>query len=63
MANLVIDGLTMEQAKELASWVTSQGPRNWRIWFEHRDEDAPEVHSAKPFRVDNTEESVTIFCH
>lgn len=39
MARLIFEGLTLEQAKELAHWYEGSGEQQAADWFECRDAD------------------------
>lgn len=41
MAKLIIDGLTLAQAKTLASWYEGQGEQDADVWFTERGVKTP----------------------
>lgn len=43
MAKFIIDGITMEQAIQLANWFTNQGEQYCVPWFEEAEVQAPFV--------------------
>ena len=63
MAKLIIENLTLEQAKELAHWYEGQGEQDAGVWFECQDKSAPSVDvSHKPSWIQIDDEVVTIWC-
>ena len=49
MAKVIFDGLTKEQAKQLANWYEGQGEQDASVWFECQDNpvEVPLVRSIK----------------
>jgi len=67
MARLIMEGLTIEQAKELASWYEGQGEQDADIWFECQEPPikAPMAdcrHEGGYVHVDKDNETVVLYC-
>lgn len=64
MAKLIIDGLTMKQAKTLADWFEGQGEQDACEWFDINDVPAPmtDVQRKDYEVIDKEAETVTIQC-
>lgn len=63
MARLIIENLTLEQAKQFASWYEGQGEQDAAEWFDVNDVPSPYVDvSHKPKWMDVSGDTVTIFC-
>jgi len=65
MARLVIENLTLVQAKELAHWYEGQGEQDANIWFECQDPPCSvpyvDVHRKPWMQIDDN--TVTIYCN
>ena len=62
VAKLIIDNLTMAQAKTLAEWYEGQGEQDANVWFDISGVPTPYVDVHKGTNVNKVEETVTIFC-
>ena len=65
MARLIIDGLTSEQAKELAHWFEGQGEQDCATWFECRDVSNPptaDVQRKGGWMETNGDDTI-LYCH
>lgn len=65
MARFIIDGITIEQAKELAHWYEGQGEQEASGWFECQDGgiEAPMTEmDHEPSWINETKDEVTIYC-
>jgi hypothetical protein len=64
MAKLIIEGVTMKQAKTLAEWYEGQGEQDANVWFEIHDVPTPytDVSHKNYMVIDKKNETVTIQC-
>jgi len=56
MAKLILDGLTLEQAKELAAWFEGQGEQDAMTWFDCQTNPLPHVYTD----VGGSQEAITV---
>lgn len=61
MAKLIIDNLSMEQAKQFATWYENQGEQDADVWFEISKIETPWVDYSKGQIIDEKNETITIF--
>lgn len=66
MAKLIIDNITMNQAKVLADWYEGRGEQDAQCWFDENGngEDSPtvDVSNKKCKSIDKKNETVTLLC-
>lgn len=62
MARLIIENITLKQAKALAHWYEGQGEQDADVWLEEQGCRAPLVDVAKNGWLNVDGDSVTIFC-
>jgi len=61
MARLIIENLSIEQAKELASWYEGQGEQDASVWFEINEIPTPHVDVWRQPWLELDDDTVTIY--
>ncbi len=62
MAKFIIDGITLEQAKELAYWYEGQGEQDADVWFAEKGIETPVTDVPNKKWMIVNEDTVTIQC-
>lgn len=63
MARLIIENLTLEQAKTFARWYEGQGEQDADIWFDIHEVETPWTdNQRKGGFMEVDKETVTIYC-